>query len=272
MRIQERDRRMVRDVFLHRVVRRDDLIGLGHFNSVPRCNQRLSQLVSAKWLRRIDRVNGLLVGQGVYAPGPAATGFLMEELDVAMEEAKKQSRSPEGPLLIEHALRVLDFRQQLTSEVQRAGLDSVEWLCEPECLHEFQSKRSNVGTWTKTLVKPDAYFLLETPSHRLDCFLEADLGHVALPRFAEKLRTYDRYVESGAFRDAYRAEGFCVLTVTVGERRLSNLAALPTKRCRHLLTTWARLERAGILRDSWTGAGGSRVSLLGAASRKEPDR
>lgn len=263
---------MVRDVFLHRVVRRDDLIGLGHFNSVPRCNQRLSQLVSARWLRRIDRVNGLLVGQGVYAPGPAAIGFLMEELDVALDEAKKQSRSPEGPLLIEHALRVLDFRQQLTREVLAAGSGRVEWLCEPECLHEFQSKPSNASGWTKTLVKPDAYFLLETPSRRLDCFLEADLGHVALPRFGEKLRTYDRYVESGAFQDAYRADGFCVLTVTVGERRLSHLAALPTRRCQHLLTTWTRLERGGILRDSWTGAGDSRVTLLGAAHGKERDR
>jgi fructose-1,6-bisphosphatase/inositol monophosphatase family enzyme len=71
IRIQPRDERIVRDVFLHRVAPRDGVIGLGHFDSVPRCNERLGQLARAGWLRRIGQVNGQEVRQGLYAAGPA---------------------------------------------------------------------------------------------------------------------------------------------------------------------------------------------------------
>lgn len=246
IRIQDRDRALVRDVFLHRVARRDDLIGLGHFASVPRCNQRLAQLVHAGWLRRIEMLNGLITQQGLYAPGAAAGSFIRQSLDLPAEEVARCCTAHEGPLLVEHSLRVLDFRLQLERDARATGLEIEEWLCEPECLHEFAFRPGRGAGWSSVVMKPDGFFRIGG-----GFFVEIDLGHVSLPRFEQKLRRYDCYHDSGAFTEAYDAGGFSVLTVTVGERRLSHLAALPAASFDHLVTSWDRLLSDGVLECNW---------------------
>jgi hypothetical protein len=99
------------------------------------------------------------------------------------------------------------------------------------------------GPWDRVVVKPDAFFRLYGVAH----FLEVDLGSVSLPRFEQKLSRYRKYAESGAFREVYGLANFIVLTVTVGERRLAHLESLPSRGFQHLLTTWSRIERSGIL-------------------------
>lgn len=248
IRIQDRDLALVKDVFLHRVARRDDLIGLGHFASIPRCNQRLAQLVRAGWLRRIEIVNGLITQQGLYAPGTAAASFIQQSLDMPVEEVARCCTPHEGPLLVEHSLRVLDFRLQLEKEAEVSGIEIEEWLCEPECLHEFAYLPGRGAGWSSVVMKPDGFFRIG----RCDAFfVEIDLGHVSLPRFEQKLKRFGSYRDSGAFTEAYDANGFSVLTVTVGERRLSHLAALPAGSFDHLVTSWRRLLSDGVFDCSW---------------------
>lgn len=247
IRIQDRDLALVRDVFLHRVARRDDLIGLGHFASIPRCNQRLAQLVRSSWLRRIETVNGLITEQGLYAPGTAAASFIRQSLDLPAEEVARCCTPHEGPLLVEHSLRVLDFRLQLERDARVTGVEIEEWLCEPECLHEFAFRSGRGAGWSSVVMKPDGFFRIGGGGF----FVEIDLGHVSLPRFEQKLKRYDCYHDSGAFAEAYDANEFSVLTVTVGERRLSHLAALPAGSFDHLVTSWRRLQSDGVFDCSW---------------------
>lgn len=244
LRPQRRDLELVRTIFLHRIARRDDLLGLGFFGSVARCNQRLSDLVRAGWLRRVEGINGLAGHQSVYAPGKAAASYLRRSLDLPADEISRHCSATEGPLLVEHALRVLDFRVRLHREADR-GLQ--EWLCEPECLHEFQVAVGQSGFWTTVVMKPDAYFRIEVDQGQRHVFLEIDLGNVSLPRFEQKLDRYRKYAECRAFSEVFGEGHFSVLTVTVGERRLSHLADLPSRSFNHFVTTWQRIEKQGIL-------------------------
>jgi hypothetical protein len=273
IRIQPRDERIVRDVFLHRVARRDGVIALGHFDSVPRCNERLGQLARAGWLRRIDQVNGQEVRQGLYAVGPAAGSFLSESLQIPSDEISRQCTAYEGPLLIEHSIRILDFRLLLQEQGPDFGVQLEEWLCEAECLHEFQVRSSALSPWSSIVMKPDGYFRAGRSGEAHDFFVEIDLGHVSLPRFAEKLRRYERYLESGAFRDVYGSGEFTLLTVTVGERRLSHLASLSCRSVRHLVTTWSRIERSAVFASVWSGADADRRPIFHDSScgtREQP--
>ena len=263
IRIQERDRRLTRDAFLYRVVRRDDLVSLGHFGSVPRCNYRLKQLVGAGWLRRIESVNWLTIHQGLYAPGTAAARYLVQCLDVPHEEVARQCTAHEGPLLVEHSLRVLDFRLLLSKEAPQAKVVVEDLLCECECLHEFTFKDHPSVPWSQVVMKPDGYFRACHLGNGYDFFVEIDLGHVSLPRFEQKLCRYEKYVRSGAFSDAYGSREFTVLTVTTGERRLGHLAELPHPSFDHFVTSWSRIVSKGIFKCHWTDNSSSLISLNG---------
>jgi len=111
------------------------------------------------------------------------------------------------------------------------------------------------------LVKPDGYFRLVRDGQALDCFVEIDLGHVALPRFARKLAAYRDYFSSGAFGEVYESDRFALLTVTLGERRLAHLASLDAFGNPHYLTTWHRLKELGVCDPVWTTASEARTRI-----------
>lgn len=260
LRLQKRDLELVRTVFLHRIVRRDDFLKLGFFTSVARCNQRLSELVQADWLRRVKGLNGVTSHQSLYAAGRVAASHLRLALDLPIEEVNRHCRANEGPLLVEHALRVLDFRVLLHQEAETRRLHLEEWLCEPECLHEFHTSSAPSGPWEKVVIKPDAFFRICGRAH----FLEADLGNVSLPRFEQKLIRYRKYAQCGAFTEGYGMDGFTVLTVTVGERRLGHIAELKCLGFEHLITTWPRIEQSGVFDSRCNTSSGGCVSLAAA--------
>lgn len=182
----------------------------------------------------------------LYGCGPVRLAFQSDE-ESALEGLERQPVGCEGPILLEHSLRVLDFRHQLREECSKHGVTLVEWLAEAECLHEFEFRVSPYSAWETILIKPDTSFELavDGQSHRF--FLEVDLGHVSLPRYRKKLQRYQSYAGSGAFRDAYDTDGFTVLTVTTGERRLDHLSELPVEGFAHILTTWSRIAATELI-------------------------
>lgn len=251
VRFQPRDRLLVRDLFLHRFATRDQLLALGYFRSVPRLNYRLLQLVHVGWVRRITRVDGLGIAQSLYAAGPGAAGWLPECLDIDPQEVAHFCHARGGPLSIEHSVRALDFRLRLVGDAKADCIVAEDWRCELECRHAFQFRQNPASRWRRVLVKPDGYVRLLSGNHAVDCFVEIDLGHVALPRFTKKLKAYEDYRDSGAFSDAYGTTRFTVLTVTVGERRLRHLSSLEASDGLHLVTTWERLSKTSLFAPIW---------------------
>jgi len=56
--------------------------------------------------------------------------------------------------------------------------------------------------------------------------VEADLGHVAPAKFAEKLRGYEAFALSGECGARWGCERFCLMVVTTGQLRASGLRRL----------------------------------------------
>src|SRR5207244_3296561 len=95
-------------------------------------------------------------------------------------------------------------------------------------------------------------------------FLEVDRGHVSSAEFKRKVRSYERYLSSGLFREIYGTDSFSVAIVTSSETRLRNLSRLvrDASRIPFLFTTFSHLER-GLLGSVWQTANGpERITLL----------
>ena len=243
-RLRERDFDILREVSLHRVLRRDDLINLGFFKSISRCNHRMSQLVRAGLLRRVYGINGLERHESIYGLGRSA-GPLLERFTGIGQASPRGQSTCESPLALEHSLRILDYRHKVIKGCTENGLQLREWLAEPECYHEFEYSPGPSMPWKSVSIKPDACFKLAKASQSARFFLEIDLGHVSLPRFGEKLRRYAVYLQSGAYVEAYGDCNFGVVTVTTGARRLHHLQRLRVKSFEHLLTTWSDVQCEG---------------------------
>src|SRR5690606_13671387 len=119
---------------------------------------------------------------------------------------------------------------------------------------------SATGKKQAAALVPDGYFVLATGTHYYHCFLEVDRamttgisGEWGRRTFARKIAAYVEYYHSGKYHQRYHTKSLRVLTVTVGEKRLANLAAVTQEaggKGRFWFTTLARLRACDILRDA----------------------
>lgn len=241
MRIEERDRRILAEVFLSKVVRRDDLIAFGYFSSIPRCNARLLALKQEGLLKSRSELGGMELRAALYHCTSKGVRIAADVLDISPDEAIEIHRSGIRELGIKHALRCNDLRTRFLRELSdESEVRLASWSQELLCHHEFQ-----VGERT-TVIKPDALAELVLPEGHRHVFIEVDLGNAAISKIREKLHRFQTYFDSGAFQDAYETDQFCVLLVTTDERRLSHLQRLGIPE-RLILSTWKRLAEHGLV-------------------------
>lgn len=260
--LRNRDRRLLSDLFLHRVVSRDQIIALGHFGSVPRCNNRLKHLLDHGYVRRYRHLARGSGSQALYCLGCNGAAIVSELLDLELEEVKLQAERCAPSMFLEHSLGLVDLRILFGQTASRLQVPAHDWLAEPLCRHEYSVWRA--GAWIKCVVKPDAFALWTWNGEPRAFFIELDLGHVSQQSFQRKIQAYRRYLADGAFREAYGHESFEVLTVTTSERRLGNLAMLAGtgEGPRFLYTTLSALQAEGIGGRIWAD-GRKIVSLFG---------
>lgn len=240
MRLEDRDRRVLAETFLSKVVRRDDLIDFGYFSSIPRCNARLLALKQEGLLRIRTELGGMELRAALYHCTSKGVRIAADVLDISPDEAIEIHRSGIRELAIKHALRCNDLRSRYIRELTGDSvIQLTSWSQELLCHHEFQ-----VGERT-TVIKPDALAELRGSEGHHHVFIEVDLGNAAIPKIKEKLHRFQTYADSGAFHEAYEADRFSVLLVTTDERRLAHLQrlALPP---RLILSTWKRLAEHGV--------------------------
>jgi len=217
VRLTPRDIKVVRDVVLSHVLSRDQVVSLGYFGSYSRANVRLKLLADRKFLRVITTP---FFGQHLYAAGSRAA-------DVAGDRISGMIGFHETPQFIRHALAVTDIRVACAVKL------SARWLFERQVRDSF----SFGGRIHE--VRPDGVLL----SDKSVTFLEADLGHVSAGRFAKKIQSYQHYVSSGAYADAFPERTPNLLTVTTGLLRQSHLLSLTSDRAapRLRVTTFSEL-------------------------------
>ncbi len=253
--LQERDRKLLADLFLHQAMSRRQLQTL-YFGSVPRCNARLRQLFDHGYLARFFPPEAPFGAEAVYLPGTKAAGIVAADLGMDISSVRRRCRGDRSGLYLQHALAVVDFRIALQSEVAaNPDMDLDVWLPELLCHHEYDIRTAGTGPWRKRAFKPDGFFRLKCAdgSATYSFFLEVDLGHTSRGEFRAKVAMHREYLMSGLFRELYGAACFRSLVVTTSARRMHNLLALCGDEAVDLFhfSTFANVEQKGLLGNVW---------------------
>jgi len=262
--LRARDRSLLLDLFLHRVVSRDQIIALGHFMSVPRCNNRLRRLLDHGYVRRYSHAARGSGSQALYCLGRTSAPVVARILDLALLEVKSQVERDAPTMFLEHTLGLVDLRIEFDRTAVRMELTDYDWLPEPLCRHEYSVRHA--GTWVKYVIKPDAYACWNCNGETKASFIELDLGHVSEQAFQRKVEAYRRYLADGVFAEAYGLDSFTVLTITTGKRRLHNLVSRTNSsgKPKFLFTTRAELVGNGLEACPWFNGDGHNLFFRGS--------
>lgn len=207
--VQERDRRLLRELAVMRVVDREQAKLAAGFKSTTRANHRLLVLTKAGLLRRFFL--------GTSGGGKKALYAL----------------SPKGALLVDVPLR---GPRRKADEILVADFFVVHQLHinQVYCAAKFQAipvPQAKFVRWLAfhepfapgTSLIPDGYFEVSTEQKALCAFLEVDLTHEGLRVWQGKVEAYLRYAASGEFQRVSHQRQFRVLVIANSERRLHSL-------------------------------------------------
>lgn len=214
MRFTERDIRLVRDIALSHVLSRDQVIELGYFDSVTRCNTRLRELGAMNAVRQISTP---FHNQSLYIAGSLAGELCGDRVERLMADRIG------SPRFVRHALSVTNCRIALC---KRGGSG---WRFE-------QQLWRTVG---KHEIRPDGLIVLKG----IPTFIEVDLGHVSGPKFREKLKGFESLTVGTTCTDIYGFPSFRLLIVSTSPRRVRHLRSLVSDHARLecLVTTFKEL-------------------------------
>jgi hypothetical protein len=237
--IQERDRYLLRELSVMRVIDREQAMVVVGFGSTTRANARLLLLTRAGLLRRFFL--------GTKAGGAKALYAL------SLKGARLVGVPESGPRRRQDEAVVADFfiqHQLATNEVYcalkygcrtPAGIAFKRWMGFP--------KRPIPGL----RLIPDGYVELKTPSGIVAAFLEVDLGHERSRVWQDKVRNYLDLAVTGNFEREFKQERFRVLVVADSRRRLETIreAVLALTDKIFWFATFESIRRHGAFAPVW---------------------
>jgi Replication-relaxation len=209
--LQDRDRHLLRELALMRVIDREQAKRVAGFGSTTRANSRLLGLTRAGLLRRFFLGTKAGGKKALYALSP--TG------------AKLVGVPFRGPRRAHNEVLIADFFvthqlciNQIYCSLKYRPIPIVDvrflqWLSFYEPLD------------SSTHLIPDSYLEVLTPHKTVASFLEVDLGHEGLSVWKTKIQNYLRYAISGNFEKRFGLPQFRVLVITDSERRMQSLRA-----------------------------------------------
>lgn len=203
IRLQERDRHLMRELETMRIVDREQAKVVGPFHSTSAANLRLLALTRAGLLKRTF----IGANKAVYR--------------LAMDIERGLTASAEGgrissPLFFEHQLTLNEIYLALMYRVRPDGIDVRNW-------------RRFSGSLAPSLpLIPDGYceFVGNATS---SAFIEVDLGTEPQKVWERKARLYLDLATSGLFATLFGQQRFRVLVVAETERRSERIRTTITK-------------------------------------------
>jgi hypothetical protein len=238
--IQERDRHLLRELSLMRVIDREQAKVVAGFGSTTRANARLLALTRAELLHRFF--------QGTMAGGAQALYTLSEKgarlVDVtASGPRRREDQAVVADFFIQHQLGINEVYCALKYPAKmQEGISFNRWLGFP--------KRPAPGM----RVIPDGYVEFQTPTGIVAAFLEVDLGHERLRVWRDKVRNYLDLAFTGNFEREFKQSRFRVLVVADSQRRLDSIrqAVLSLTDKIFWFTTFDSIRGDGIFAPIWT--------------------
>lgn len=226
--LTERDKMIIWTVYRCRVLRQDQLQAL-FFGSRSAAQRRLALLYHHGFLAREFLLvrPGIMNSPTLYLLDKRGEELLRAELGVDDIDWNSSHNRVSSDFL-EHALAINDVRVAVTLACRHQAYRLLDWHSETQIKQDYDRVpvKSGRGHTRSVAVVPDSYFALETPPGKTHFFLELDRGTMTTRRFRGKVEAYLAYYHSGGYQRRYGARSLRVLTVTLSERRLSNLKAV----------------------------------------------
>jgi len=209
--IQERDRRLLTELAILRVVDREQAKIVAGFGSTTRVNHRLLGLTRAGLLLRFFL--------GTTGPGMKALyALLAQGARLVNVPLRGPQRRKDGMLaadfFVEHQLTVNEVYCALKFGALPTGVSFSRWL----------SFFAPIANGLRLI--PDGYAELETPAGVTAFFLEVDLGHEHGPVWKKKMEHYLQFALMGAQEGKGFHRQFRVLVLAPGERRVQSIRKL----------------------------------------------
>jgi hypothetical protein len=207
--LQDRDRHLLKELAMMRVIDREQAKLVAGFGSTTRVNTRLLRLNRAGLLKRF--FTGTIAGgrKGLYAllpKGAALAGAPYRAIQRKTDELLVNDLFLEHQLAINGIFIILKYRP-----VPVPGVRLLSWKT-------FQEQISQALP-----LIPDAYFELATPTDIRPMFLEVDRGTETLKTWKKKIEAYLKLAVSGEFASRFHQAQFRVLVVAPSERRCRNI-------------------------------------------------
>jgi hypothetical protein len=208
--IQERDRHLLRELSLIRVIDREQAKIIAEFGSTTRVNVRLLALTRAGLLRRFFLGTTAAGRKALYslsAKGVSLVGAPPRNFQ------RKKDETLATDLFVQHQLAVNQVYCSFKYRALPPGVTFIRWLGFHQPL-----------TQGLRLI-PDGYLELGTPSSTIASFLELDRGTESLKVWKDKTRNYLQLALSGEFERRFHQTRFRVLVLATSDRRLLSIRA-----------------------------------------------
>jgi len=207
--IQERDRHLLKELSVMRVIDREQAKIVAGFGSTTRANVRLLLLTRAGLLRRFFLATSGGGKKALYAL--SAKGAQL----VAVPQRGPRRRADESlatDFFVQHQLIVNQIYCAL-----KYGAIPVDRISFRRWIAFHQPLTSGLR------LIPDGYVELATPAGIVAMFLEVDLGNESLAVWKEKVRNYLQFALSGECERQFGQSRFRVLVLANSERRLHSI-------------------------------------------------
>jgi hypothetical protein len=248
--LQERERHLLRELEILRIVDRVQAKIVAGFGSDSRANRRLRKLTRAGLLKRFFLGTTAAGQKALYTlskQGAAVVGVPYRSLQRRNDEALV------ADFFVNHQLAINEFYCGL--KYGRSPLDGV-------ALGKWRTFHRTIVLGKRLI--PDGYFTLQAPDGTKSCFLEVDLGYERGRVWDGKVRQYLRLATSGDYEHRFGQKAFRVLVITTTERRVESLrrsvAALTKKIFR--FTTLDLVRNSGPFASIWLRPTGDDRSAL----------
>lgn len=248
--IQKRDRELLWELSVMRVLDREQAKVAARFGSTTRVNARLLALTEAGFLRRFflgTTAGGTKALYALSAKGAQLVGVPLRG------PQRRKDETLAADFFVQHQLAVNETYLRLRHGTLPQGVAFLRW-------------RSFFAPIVPGLrLIPDGYVELETPSGMLAAFLEIDLGHEHRPVWKQKVERYLEFAltsapEAQAFHRPFRA-----LVLAPTERRVRSIRTVVAPLSEKIF--WFRslesIHRDGFFAPLWQRPmGDERLSLI----------
>jgi len=248
--LQGRDRRLLEELGLMRIIDREAAKIVAGFNSTTRANTRLLMLTRGGLLRRFFVGSVAFGRKAVYTLSPKGAALVHAQFPGIQRPAE---RLVVGDRFVAHQSLANDI--YIAAKYRPAPDPSyrlVRWLNFGRELAEGIK------------LKPDGYFEIQSGGQNRAMFLEVDIGSEPLQTWQEKTGYYLQLALSGQFQQRFRQQKFRVLVICTSDLRLRHVRSVVGKQTDKIFwfSTFESINRRGFWSQVWLRPTGDQSMAL----------